>query len=1233
MNTKWRYVSALALASLHCAIAQTTGVIRGTLKDPSGAVVVGAKITAIFQATNAARSAISDIRGEYVFPTLAVGRYTVDIEAPGFKKYSNRDLDVTIGHVIVVDASLELGEVSQVVTAEAKAPLVETTSTQLGAVVNESTVTNLPLSARDTYQLLQLQPGVQSQQGYDLFAGSERAGVVSVNGGRGRSNNFNVNGGDGNDQFIGVPAIQPSPDTIQEFRVLTNTFDAEFGRNSGAVVNVVTKGGTNQFHGNLFEFFRNKALNTRGFFDSEKPDFKQNQFGGTFGGPIRKDRTFFFGSYESRRIVQGISSDLVTVPTVAERTGDFSAGTPFAGTLSTDYLTGVLNARPGCAGAVAAAGGAPIATGTAYSAIFPNNKIPTPCFDQTAFDLMNQFVPLPNRGDNQFQSVPRQRDRDHQGTVRVDHAISDRQQLNFYYYVDDDALGKPFARFQAAGANVPGFGSEYDQRVQQWNLSHTWTINASSVNEFRFAYFREGQLGFNHPQHTGLLQESCKTVPANQCFSDPANPKLGITPGLGKAHEGVPNIFVSGGFVIGNSYEGELPQVGNSFHWADNFSKVVGAHTLKFGADVRRQRFDQTLYYNVNGYYNYFGGGPNDVAFDNLFPNYLLGLPDSYSQGSAQTENVRSTSVYLYAQDSWKIKPSLTLNYGLRWELNTPITDIGKRVQTYRPGQDTSIYPCKLEPANPLVETFGTTDCSPGSAGESVFPRGLVVPGDRGVPAALTQTYYKAFAPRIGLAWSPSASSGWRQKLLGGPGKTSIRMGWGMFYNPVEQLVLEQFSAEPPFGGSSTFNNILFNTPFVGQDGTINPNPFNGVLNSPRGQAVDWSRFRPILLYGQFQPHLRSQYSDQYNLTIQREVVNNLLIQVGYVGTQGHRLLATHDLNYGNPQTCLDLNQLSMVANDPNLACGPFYADSSFSIAAGEIPAGFTLHLPYGSVKSVTGPNANPISLVGLRPYSAPLCEPTTGVGCPPDGVPVFSSIFAQDTISNSNYNSFQANVEKRFSKGLSFQGAYTFGKSIDNASSFENILNPLNYRLSRALSLFDARQRFVFSYYYQLPHFDVPGAAGKLVNGWGTSGIVTFQDGFPIRITSSDDLELMYSYDFELPGEPDIVKPLTRLNPRGPGNYAFSQDTFQPQALGTIGSSPRTVCCGPGINNFDIALHKDTTFHERFRLEFRAEFFNIANHAQFSKVDGNITDGVDFGRVTRARDPRLIQFALKLFF
>src|SRR5581483_8768828 len=224
-----------------------------------------------------------------------------------------------------------------------------------------------------------------------------------------------------------------------------------------------------------------------------------------------------------------------------------------------------------------------------------------------------------------------------------------------------------------------------------------------------------------------------------------------------------------------------------------------------------------------------------------------------YQQGSAQNENVRTSSFYLFAQDSWKIKQNLTLNYGLRWEFNSPLTDIGHHVQTFRPGQTTSIYPCQLSAAS--AATLGTTDCT------SVFPTGLVVPGDRGVPNGMTQTYYKAFAPRLGISWSPGKS-----------GKTSISAGWGMFYNPMEQLVLEQFSAEPPFGGSTFLANTLFNTPFVAQAGFVNPNPFNGILNPPRGQALDWSVFRPILLFGEFQPHMRTQYSDQYNVSIQREL-------------------------------------------------------------------------------------------------------------------------------------------------------------------------------------------------------------------------------------------------------------------------------------------------------------------------------------------------------------------------
>jgi hypothetical protein len=1227
------------LASVTPAGAQTTGTIRGTVTDPSGAVIPGAKVAAVLSGTYVIRNTNTDQDGDFVFPSVAVGHYTVVVDAEGFREYQQHDVEVSIGHVVVINAKMELGALAQVVTAEATAPLIETTSTQLGAVVNDRAVAQLPLNARDTYQLLQLQPGVQSQVGSDLFYGSDRAGVVSVNGGRGRSNNYTVNGGDANDQFANLPAVQPSPDTIEEFRVLTNTFDAEFGRNSGAVVNVVTKSGTNNFHGNVFEFFRNQHLNARNFFELTRPDFKQNQFGGTLGGPIKKEQTFFFLSYEGRRIHQGIPSSTVTVPTAAERLGDFSSGSTFYGTLADDKLTSLLNSRPGCASAVATAGGAPIASGTAYSAIFPGNFIPSQCFDPTALDLMNQFVPLPNAGGNLYQASPLLRNRVDQGTLRVDHKLTDHQQLSAYYYFTDDFLAKPFARFQAGGAELPGFGDLSNERFQQVNVTHTWIASARAVNEFRFSYFREAQGRFLHPQRTGVVQDSCATVPADQCFSDPTNLRLGITPQLGADREGVPFVSLSGGFSYGNNFEGELPQVGNTFQFSDSFSKVAGKHTLKFGGDVRRQKFDQTLYFDVNGQYNFFGAGTNDVGFDDLIPNYLLGLSDFYLQGSAQKELVRSTSLYLFGQDSWKIRPNVTLNYGLRWELNTPIADVGKRVQTFRPGQDTSIFPCVLGANNSLVGTFGTTDCGPGSAGEAVFPRGLVIPGDSGVPNGLTQTYYHAFAPRIGLAWSPGSRSGWLGQLIGGLGKTSIRMGWGMFYNPIEQLVLEQFSAEPPFGGSSGLSNTFFNLPFLGQDGTVNPNPFNGILDPQRGQAVDFSVFRPILLFGQFQPRLRSQYSVQYNFNIQRQLTDDLVVQIGYVGSQGHRLLATHDLNFGNAQTCLDLQSLSdfYSASDPDLssslACGPYYADSSFYVPANSVPDGYTLHLPYGSVPSVTGPNPSDITLVGLRPNSSPFCQPTTGAGCPPDGVPVFSSVFAQDTIANSNYNSLQFSMEKRFAHGLQFQLSYTWSKSFDQASSFENMLNPLDSRRSYSLSLFDARNRIVYSYYWELPLRARSGIAGKLVNGWALSGITTFQTGFPVRISSSDDLELMYSFDFELPGQPDMVRPFFKMNPRDPGNLGFDPHSFAPQALGTIGSSPRSVCCGPGINNFDVGIHKSTTLTEKTHLDFRAEFFNIANHAQFTTPDGNISDGSDFGRVKRARDPRLIQFGIKLFF
>jgi hypothetical protein len=913
-------------------------------------------------------------------------------------------------------------------------------------VMDALDVTQLPLKSRDTFDLLQLQPGVQGTLGADLFYGNDQPGVVSVNGGRSRSNNSSVNGGNAGDQMVNSPSLEPSPDTISEFRVISHDYDAALGRNSGSVLNVITKSGTSAFHGSVYEFLRNNVLNAKGYFDPTTPDFKQNDFGATFGGPLRKDKTFFFSSYEGRRERQGISSDPMIVPTLGERSGNFSAGPVFSGTLSNATVAQALINRTGCTAAVQAYGGASIAAGTPYSAIFPGNIIPPECFDPTAADLLNQFVPPANTGNNTFLSIPNAKVRLDQLTFRLDHNFTSQQQLGLYYYGEDGFDGEPFSPFEESGANVPGFGNVTRDRFQQLNLSHAWTITAKTINEARFVYYRQGQSKLLSPERTNLVQDSCDVVPANQCFSDPANPSLGITPGYGASYEGVPYVGLDGGFAFGNNSAGNFSQTGNVYQGLDTYSRIEGQHTLKFGADIRNQRMHQLYSYDVSGGFYFFGGGPNDVGFSSLIPNYLLGLPDKYTQGSANAVDVRATQFDLFAQDGWKLRPDLTLNYGLRWEFNTPQADAGDRIQAFRPGQATTIYPCVLSPSDPLTSLLGSTDCSPQGPGRSVFPLGMVFPGDRGVPAGLTNNYLKAFAPRLGLAWSPEWSQGWLAKVTGGPGKSSIRLGWGMFYDSNEELLLgENFTAQPPFGGSTSISDTFFNTPFLGQDGSITPNPFHGFLDPKPGSPVDFALFRPITLYGNFPQTLRNQFSDHYHLTVQRELTRDTLWQFGYVGSQGHRLLAVLDQNYGNPQTCLDLIQI------PGMSCGPFGADSAYSVPAGAIPPGVTLHLPYGSVPLVTGPNANPITLVGLRKYSSPFCEPTTGAGCPPDGVPVFASIFGLMPVANSSYNSFQTLVKQRLSHGLQFLVSYTWSRSLDNASSFENAVNPIDPRKSRS--------------------------------------------------------------------------------------------------------------------------------------------------------------------------------------
>ena len=1284
-------VAISILAPTVLSAQSAAGRILGRIADPSGAVLAGAKITLLNEATGISRNTLSNESGDYSFVEVVPGTYTLEFELTGFKKNVQKGVIVNVNQVVTLNSALQIGGSQETVEVTSEAPQVDTTSTQLGAVINDRSVNELPLNTRDTYQFLQLQPGVQSQLGSSgsLFAGSDDPGSVSVNGGRTRANNFSVNGGDANDQFVNTPTIQPTPDAVEEFRVITNTFDAEYGRNSGSVVNVITKSGGNAFHGNVYEYFRNTILDARGYPDTTKPQLNQNQFGGTFGGPIKKDRTFFFLSYEGRRIRAGQPGQLLNVPTgipganpTGEFAGDFTAAggfpapiadpvNPSAGAGGIDVSSGtpfvaqVLDGRAGCDAAlgVASIAGLPIQTNPVtgspfipWSEVFANTPggsvIPTACQDPVAANLLSKFVPAANIGSNQNQVVPVGTDNANQFTARLDHRINDRQSFTAYYYFNDGAALQPYDNFEASGANVPGFGNYNNIRNQQWSLTHTWTINNALVNEAHFTYMREGELGYIKPQTTNGVTSSCSGAAAPFCFTGTSDSStitgqfgtaanLGITPGLPASLTGVPYVNISGGASFGNNFEGFLPQVGNSFQWSDGLTWVKGNHTYKFGIDIRRTRFDQYYYFDVNGEYTFDSSGPSGIvpADGDQYAEFLLGLADAYTQGSGQREDVRGFAAYPFVQDSWKVKPNLTLNYGLRWEFSPPMADISGHVETFRPGQNSTVYPCGITTSASYWQGFGISN--PTCANTGSEPTGLVVPGDKGVPPGMTSTYYKAFAPRFGLAYSPNFTSGALGKLFGSNGKTSIRAGWGLFYNPIEELVLAQFGAEPPFGGSSSFSDVFFNTPFVNQGDFQSPNPFNGIITPTRGQPTDLSLFRPILLYGEFEPHLRAQYTSQYNLTIQRELSNSMMFQIGYVGSQGHRLLASHDINPSNPQTCLDVNTVLGAGT-----CAPTSEDAQFIFPTGSVapPGGF--HLPYGP----NGPTVIPagtslsgLNLVGLRPYSSPNCNPFTGTGCPVDGIPVFTDIFAEDTIANSNYNALEMMLQKRFSHGLQFQAAYTFSKSIDDGSTFEETLNPFNFGASRALSLFNSKQRFVISYDWELPVRKYSGFAGRVLDDWEVSGITQFQSGFPIRLNTENDNELINSLFFLGTEAPSLVAPFQKLDPRKtytnlglttPG-YWFNPNDFADPPLGSFNNgTQRTICCGPGLVDWDFSLHKKIALSETRYFQFRAEIFNVFNHTNYSNPDGGFSDGpTSFGKIASAGDPRLVQFALKFFY
>lgn len=1155
--------------------AGVNGTILGTVTDPGGAVVPGVTVTLMNVTTGYTRTTRTNASGSYQFLAVPVGSgYEVLARQPGFRQISQSGIKLLVNQELHVNFELQIGEETQTVSVSARPVQVQLTSTQLGDVIENKKMETLPLNGRSYTDLLGLQAGVVPvTSGASLtdrpVSGGLNPGNVSVNGQRETANGFLVNGGDVEESRNNGASIIPDLDAIQEFRLITNSFNAEYGRFSGGIVNVITKSGTNQVHGDAFEFLRNDVLDSRNFFDPGRGSFKRNQFGGTIGGPIIKNRLFFFGDYQATRERQGVSTGLIPVPSVQERNGDFSD----VGTTGYSALTGSVRGSNGpgtLASALSQSLGYPVTGGEPYwfsgcastaDCVFPNQVIPQSAWDPAARGTL-QFIPMPTgtlSGQPYYStSAFDQRIRDDKWSSRVDLSSKSTGNWSFYYNFDDSFV---YAPFPSDGSSVPGFPATTPARAQQANLSNIHTFGGSMVNELRLNYTRFATLitkpagGLGKVSSFGFVEGGLGLIPSAPLY------------------EGVPNIGLNLlGFTFGTPTL-ITGQYNNTPEITDNFSKVMGSHTLKFGADIRYFQLNERNAASANGQFSFAGDETG-----NDFADFLLGAPTQASQLSEQFLDSRSKYFAVYGQDSYKIRRDLTLNYGLRWEASEPFYDTQGKIQNFVPGKQSVRFPNA--------------------------PTGWVFPGDPGIPQTLAPTRWHNLAPRIGLAYSPGFSGGVLGKIFGGPGHTSIRASYGIFYTAIDDLTQFFEVGDAPFGQLYTSPTLVYlSQPYKSRIGTTDPGQ-RFPYSLPVPSDINFSIFQPISFSPGFPLDNVLPYAEQYNFNIQRQLGSSMLLTVAYVGNEGHHLVDSRDFNPGNPAVCLQILALYTAAGQASSGCGPSGEDAIYSIS---------------------GQTFN-----GTRPYSV-----TSGRYLS-QGILDFGGFNTYtETLANSNYNALELTLEKRVGP-LTFLGAYTWSKAIDNSSGFaDDNTNPYNMRISKSLSAFNMAQNFVLSYSYAVPFqkatHSSSGAIHGLLSGWTVTGITRFTTGLPVLLSQPGDMALCGCSGVDRPNYNGT--PITFTNPRKSASLQyFSPDPFSSEQVGVAGNANRRFFSGPGINNFDMALHKTTRITERTSLEFRAEFFNIFNHAQFNLPDGTFGSPT-FGDVTSAGAPRIGQLALKLYF
>lgn len=774
-----------------------TGMILGNVKDSQGAAVPGATVTATNQGTQYSRSATTDGSGQYTLPLLPVGKYQLEVTMPGFKNFSQTGIVLEVGRNARVDAALAVGGITEVVSIVSDAPLVETRSASLSRTVGQNEVLNLPLVNRDLYSLLSLTGGVSSNDSSNSLGGPEQ--LTTINGSSRAqvgSVNFQLDGGNNTAGLRGTGNPAPNPEAVQEFRVITNSYAAEYGRYQAGVVDVVTKSGTNQFHGAAFEYFRNEKLNAARWAPpgvaSTKDPLDRNQFGAAFGGPIQKDKTFFFASYSGLRQQETYYRNSARVPTALERAGNFSQ----SAIQPRDPSTG----QP-----------------------FPGGIIPPSRFDPAALTIQERYVPRANLPNDFFEVRRPDPLNTDEGTFKLDHSLSPSHNIALSYFHQKGTDTQPLS----LSGNIPWVDRDFKWTQHNVNLADTWTLNATTINQFRATYVRQFGGRVNNP--------ALSLSDLNSRFTIQGDPTL-------------PRLTVSGYFTGQTSIAG--PDAGSDYFGVkDVVSTTRGNHSFKLGADVSYEKIVHDTLLDNYGVFAF-----NGSKTGNAYADFLLGLPSTMTQDAPVRKTDNGWYLSLFAQDDFRVSRRVTLNLGLRYDLQFPFTDPLNRKLAYVPGKRSQVSP--------------------------TAPEGLLFPGDQGIGRGIAKTDWNNIAPRLGVAWDPK-----------GDGRMSVRAAIGVFYGSTSGNEWNTTADNQPFTVRQPFPTVnTLSDPYRNLPGGIGPFPFLYDPASPRFTL-------PAQVFG---PSLDFvwPYSYQMNLSVQKELLRDYSLSASYVGALGRKMPASVDRNY-----------------------------------------------------------------------------------------------------------------------------------------------------------------------------------------------------------------------------------------------------------------------------------------------------------------------------------------------